>query len=67
MHLKTPHGLTRSTTRAASPASPCPLPQVKDITKRFLKPGFTTVDLVGTDKMKVRAWGRGRDGTGAPL
>lgn len=27
---------------------------VKDITKRFLKPGFVTVDLVGTDKMKVR-------------
>ncbi len=28
---------------------------VKDITKRFLKPGFTTVDLVGTDKMKASA------------
>ena len=28
-------------------------PWVKDITKRFLKPGFTTADLVGTDKMKV--------------
>lgn len=27
---------------------------VKEITKRFLKPGFVTVDLVGTDKMKVR-------------
>ncbi len=26
---------------------------VKDITKRFLKPGFTTVDLVGNQKMKV--------------
>lgn len=35
-------------------SSPCCCPQVKEITKRFLKPGFTTVDLVGTDKMKVR-------------
>ncbi len=26
---------------------------VKDITKRFLKPGFQTVDLVGSEKMKV--------------
>ncbi|EFN57631.1 hypothetical protein CHLNCDRAFT_20835, partial [Chlorella variabilis] len=26
---------------------------VKDITKRFLKPGFTTVDLVGSQKMKA--------------
>ncbi len=27
---------------------------VRDITKRFLQPGFKTVDLVGTDKMKAR-------------
>jgi superfamily II DNA/RNA helicase len=27
---------------------------VKEITKRFLKPGFKTVDLVGSEKMKVR-------------
>jgi superfamily II DNA/RNA helicase len=26
---------------------------VKEITKRFLKPGFKTVDLVGSEKMKV--------------
>ncbi len=26
---------------------------VKDITKRFLKPGHALVDLVGSDKMKV--------------
>ena len=26
---------------------------VQDITRRFLKPGFTTVDLVGDDKMKA--------------
>ena len=28
-------------------------PWVKDITKRFLRPGFKTVDLVGSEKMKV--------------
>ncbi|KAK9835314.1 hypothetical protein WJX81_001245 [Elliptochloris bilobata] len=28
---------------------------VRDITKRFLQPGFKTVDLVGTDKMKASA------------
>lgn len=28
---------------------------VRDITKRFLQPGFKTVDLVGTDKMKVKS------------
>ena len=27
---------------------------VKDITRRFLQPGHKLVDLVGTDKMKVR-------------
>jgi ATP-dependent RNA helicase DDX21 len=28
-------------------------PWVKDITRRFLKPNFATIDLVGTDKMKA--------------
>ena len=28
---------------------------VRDITKRFLQPGFKTVDLVGTDKMKANS------------
>ncbi len=28
---------------------------VKDITRRFLQPSHKLVDLVGTDKMKVRA------------
>ncbi len=28
---------------------------VRDITKRFLQPGFKTVDLVGSDKMKVNS------------
>lgn len=40
----------------AHPRPPCSatLPHwVKDITKRFLKPGHVLVDLVGTDKMKV--------------
>ena len=44
---------------------------VKDITKRFLRPGFVTVDLVGTEKMKVCArlvcvciWGVGGRGGG---
>ena len=39
---------------------------VKEITKRFLKPGFKTVDLVGSEKMKVcsqqPAAGAGRGG-----
>ena len=45
---------------------------VKQITARFLKPGYTTVDLVGTDKMKVGsapgAWaaGRGPSAAGVP-
>ena len=30
---------------------------VKDITRRFLQPGHKLVDLVGTDKMKVRRGG----------
>jgi superfamily II DNA/RNA helicase len=37
---------------------------VKDITKRFLKPGFSTVDLVGSDKMKVGRWCRCRRSRG---
>ena len=27
---------------------------VKDITRRFLKPSFKTIDLVGNERMKVR-------------
>lgn len=28
---------------------------VKDITRRFLKPSFKTIDLVGNERMKVKA------------
>jgi superfamily II DNA/RNA helicase len=37
---------------------------VKDITRRFLKPDHATIDLVGTEKMKVGGEGRGRGGGG---
>ena len=61
-----------------TPVAPRPFPQtllfsatlpswVKQITNRFLKPDHVTVDLVGTDKMKVCLWCGGVGAFGATL